>query len=61
MVCGQVDSILAFYCNDPSLNPAVFSVKFVFEKNENKQKEAIFFTIMTAVLFLMQFRTDLQR
>ena len=40
---GQVVSMLAFYSNDPSSNPAdayCFSVKFVFEKNENKQKEA---------------------
>ena len=39
---GQVVSVLAFYSNDPSLNPAEaysFSVKYVFEKN-NKQKEA---------------------
>ena len=36
-------SVLAFYSNDPSSNPAVaysFYVKFVLEKNENKQKEA---------------------
>ena len=36
-------SVVAFYSDDPSLNPAEaysFSVKFVFEKNENKQKEA---------------------
>ena len=32
---GQVVSVLAFYTDDPSSNPAV---KFVFEKNENKQK-----------------------
>ena len=35
--------MLAFYSNDLSSNPAdaySFSVKFVFEKNENKQKEA---------------------
>ena len=35
-------SVLAFYSNDPSSNPAEaysFSVTFVFEKNENKQKE----------------------
>ena len=40
---GQVVSVLAFYTNDPSSNPAEaysFSVKFVFEKNKNKQKEA---------------------
>ena len=33
----------AFYSDDPSSHPAesyVFSVKFMFEKNENKQKEA---------------------
>ena len=36
-------SVLAFYSDIPSLNSAdiySFSVKFVFEKNENKQKEA---------------------
>ena len=36
-------SVLAFYSDDLSLNPAdaySFSVKFVFEKNENKQKVA---------------------
>ena len=35
-------SMLAFYSDDPSSNPADvynFSVKFVFEKNENIQKE----------------------
>ena len=40
---GQVVSVLAFYSDDPSSNPAEtcsFSVKFVFEKNENKQKGA---------------------
>ena len=39
---GQVVSVLAFYSDDPSMNPAdtVFSVKFLFEKNKNKQKEA---------------------
>ena len=38
---GQVVSVFAFYSDDPSSNPAdvySFSVKFVFEKNENKQK-----------------------
>ena len=36
-------SVLAFYSNNPSLNPIdayIFPVKFVFVKNENKQKEA---------------------
>ena len=35
-------SELTFYSDDPSSNPAdakSFSVKSVFEKNENKQKE----------------------
>ena len=35
--------MLALHSGNPSLNPAdaySFSVKFVFEKNENKQKEA---------------------
>ena len=34
-------SVLPFYYDDPSLNPAEtysFSVKFVFEKNVNKTK-----------------------
>ena len=38
---GQVVSVLAFYSDDPSLNPAdaySFSVQIVFEKNENKPK-----------------------
>ena len=38
---GQVVRVLAFYSDDLSLNPAeayIFSVKFVFEKNESKQK-----------------------
>ena len=38
----QVVLVLAFYSDNPSLNPAetysFFSVKFVFEKNEIKQK-----------------------
>ena len=41
--CSLVVSVLAFYSNNPSSNPAdvySFSVKFVFEKNENIQKEA---------------------
>ena len=36
-------SMLAFYSDNLSSNPAdaySFSVEFVFEKNENKQKEA---------------------
>ena len=40
---GQVVSVLAFYSHDPSSNPAAiysFSLKFVFEKNENNQKGA---------------------
>ena len=39
---GQVVGILAFYSDDLSSNPAdaySFSIKFVFEKNKNKQKE----------------------
>ena len=39
---GQVVSVLAFYSDDPSSNLAEaysFSLKFVFEKNENKQNE----------------------
>ena len=40
---GQVVSMLTFYSDDPSLNPAEaysFSSKIVFEKKENKQKDA---------------------
>ena len=41
---GQVVRVLALYFDDPRSNPAdtysFFSVKFAFEKNENKQKEA---------------------
>ena len=36
-------SMPAFYSDDPSSNPAdlySFSLKFVFEKKENKQKDA---------------------
>ena len=36
-------SVFVFYSDDPSLNPAdaySFSVQFVIETNENKQKEA---------------------
>ena len=39
---GQVVSALVFYSDDPSSNHAdvyFFSVKFVFEKSKNKQKE----------------------
>ena len=38
---GQVVSVLAFYSDDPSSNPAEvynFSVKIVIEKNKNKLK-----------------------
>ena len=40
---GQVVSVLAFYSDDLSSNPAEvynFSNKIVIEKNENKQNEA---------------------
>ena len=40
---GQIVSVLAFCSYNPSSNLAdaySFSVKFVFEKNENKQIEA---------------------
>ena len=40
---GRVVSMPAFYSDDPSSNPAdlySFSLKFVFEKKENKQKDA---------------------
>ena len=40
---GQVVSMLSFYSDVQCSNPAdiySFSVKFVFEKNKNKQKEA---------------------
>jgi len=39
---GQKVSVLVYYSNNPSLNPAdaysYVCVKIVFEKNENKQK-----------------------
>ena len=38
---GQVVSVLAFYSDDPSLNPAEaysFICNIVFENNKNKQK-----------------------
>ena len=38
---GQVVSVLAFYSDDPSSKPSKvysFLIKFVLEKNENKQK-----------------------
>ena len=41
--CGQVVSMLAFSSDDLSSNPAeasVLTVKFVFEKKEDKQKGA---------------------
>ena len=40
---GQVVSVLAYYSDDPCSSPIEaysFSVKFVFEKNKNKQEEA---------------------
>ena len=40
---SQVVSVLAFYSDDPSSNPAEaysFFCKIVFEKNKNEQKEA---------------------
>ena len=33
-------NVLAFYSNDPSSNPAE-AYSFVFEKDENKQKEVL--------------------
>ena len=39
----QVVSVVAFYSDEPSSNPVEaysFFCKMVFEKNENKQKEA---------------------
>ena len=42
---GQVVSVLALYSNNPSSNPAEaysFFRKFMFGKNENKQKDAPF-------------------
>ena len=39
---GQVVIVHAIYSDNPSSNPDeayIFSVKFVFEKKENKQKE----------------------
>ena len=42
---GQLVSVLAFYSDNPSSNPSdtySFFCKFVFQKKENKQKEAGF-------------------
>ena len=39
---GQVVSVLAFYSNNPSSNPAEaysFSVKFLFEKEQKQNKK----------------------
>ena len=41
---GQMVSVVAFYSNDPNPNPAEaisFSVNFVFDNNENKQKRGL--------------------
>ena len=41
---GQVVSVLSFYSDDPSTNPAdaySFSVNFVFERNENKKETGV--------------------
>ena len=41
--CGQVVSVLTFYSNDLTSNPGEFYTVFfckLFEKIENKQKEA---------------------
>ena len=41
---GEVVSMLAFYSDDPSSNPAdaySFSVKFVVEKDKNEQKRGL--------------------
>ena len=49
---GQVVSVLAFYSDDPSSNPAEaynFSCKNVFEKNENKQKRGRGFHIKISI------------
>ena len=58
-------SVLTFYSDDPSLNPAKaysFSVKFLFEKKENKQKEAgvgPIFKKRTLVIQIVPIRHDL--
>ena len=36
---GQVVSVLTFFSVQIPLMPTIFSVKIVFERNENKQKE----------------------
>ena len=47
---GEVVSVLAFYSDDLRSNPtdpySFFSVKFVFEKNENKQKRGLCWPII---------------
>ena len=43
---GPVVSVLTYYSNDPSSNPAEansFFCKMLFEMNENKQKELAHF------------------
>ena len=50
-------SVLAFYSEDPSLNPAVvysFFVRSEFEKNENKHKEAGDGPIKATITITMQ-------
>ena len=46
---GQVVSVLAFYSDNPSSNPAEansFSLKCAFDKNENKQKRGRIWPIL---------------
>ena len=53
---GQVVSVCAFYSDDPSSNPSEaysFFCKIVFEKNENKQKEAGIITFFKKELVQM--------
>ena len=49
-------SVHFLYSNNPSLNPADvynFSVKLVFEKNENKQKEAGFGPFLKSAIWIL--------
>ena len=50
---GQVVSLLAYYSDGPSLNPNEaysFFCNIVFEKNENKQKEARISPLFSKIL-----------
>ena len=61
---GQVVSVLAFFSDDPSSNPAEaysFFCKIVFEKSENKQKEAGFGPLLIKQQRLYYAKSDCRR